>query len=130
MTLDRPSDALLVYSAAVCEALEAVSLAASVAFEAVDSNLAVVRPMGSLVERRRTARDTAKDMIREEYERERLKERLLEILSAVVGVQWIGTKSREKNVRFSEERGKDSLGLVSESEQEVSQGRKELQLLH
>jgi hypothetical protein len=65
VTFERPSEALLLYSPAVCEALEAVSLAVSVAFEAVDSNLAVVRPMGSLVERRKTARDTAKDMVRE-----------------------------------------------------------------
>jgi hypothetical protein len=65
VTFDRPSEALLLYSPAVCEALEAVSLAVSVAFEAVDSNLAVVRPKGSLVERRKTARVTAKDMVRE-----------------------------------------------------------------
>jgi hypothetical protein len=90
LTLDRPSEALLLYSAADDEALEAVSFAASVAFEAVDSNLAVVRPMGSLVERRKTARDAAKDMIKEEYAPERLKEMILEIREGVVGVQWIG----------------------------------------
>jgi hypothetical protein len=90
VTLDRPSEALLLYSAADDEALEAVSFAASVAFEVVDSNLAVVRPIGSLVERRKTARDAAKDMIREEYAPKRLKETILEIREGVVGVQWIG----------------------------------------
>lgn len=60
VTLDRPSDALLLYSEAVSEAFDAVSFAAPVALLAVDSNR---RPAGSFVERRRTARDTAKDIV-------------------------------------------------------------------
>ncbi len=106
LTLDRPSEALLLYSAAVFDAFAAVSFAASVAFEAVDSNLAVVRPRGSFAERRNAARDTAKDMIREEYAPEILKEMLLEIQDGVVGVQWIGMGSHEKNVSFRENLGK------------------------
>jgi hypothetical protein len=105
LTLDRPSEALLLYSAAFCDAFEAESLAASVAFEAVDSNLAVVRPAGSFAERRKAARDTAKDMIRGEYAPEGLKEMILEVLEIVVGVQWIGKGSREK-CQFSGELGK------------------------
>lgn len=96
VTLDRPSEALLLYSAAFSVALEAVSFAASVAFEAVDSNLAVVRPMGSFAVRLKTARDTAKDMIREEYAPERDKEMILEIREGVVGVQWIGRNRARK----------------------------------
>ena len=105
-TFDSPSEALLLYSLAVCEAFEAVSFAASVAFEAVDSNLAVVRPIGSWVVRRRAARDTANDMIREEYAPERLKEMILEILEGEVGVQWIGRGSARKlsGVRKKEEK--------------------------
>lgn len=112
VTLDRPSEALLLYSVAFSEAFEAVSLAASVAFEAVDSNLAVVRPIGSWAVRRRT-RDAAKDIIKEEYAPERLKEMLLEVREGGVDVQWIGRESRQKIVRFSEERGKDD-SYVSE----------------
>ena len=96
---------MLLYSAAACDAFEAVSFAASEAFEAVDSNLAVVRPIGSLVERRNTARDTAKDIFRGEYAPERLKAVILEAREMVVGVQWIGEESREK-CQFSGEFGK------------------------
>jgi hypothetical protein len=106
VTFDRPSEALLLYSFAVCEAFEAVSFAASVAFEAVDSNLAVVRPMGSWVVRRRAARDAAKDMIREEYAPERLKEMVLEIPERVVGVQWIGRYRARKLSGFREKEEK------------------------
>jgi len=66
LTLDRPSEALLLYSEAVCDAFDAVSLAASVAFEAVDSNLALVRPIGSLADRRNTAREMANNIMRGE----------------------------------------------------------------
>jgi len=105
LTLDRPSEALLLYSAAVCDAFEAESFAASEAFEAVDSNLAVVCPIGSLVERRKAARDTAKDIIRGEYAPERLKEMILGNREIVVGVQWVGEELREK-CQFSGEFGK------------------------
>ena len=89
LTLDRPSEALLLYSVAACDAFEAVSFAASVAFEAVDSNLAGVRPKGSLAERRKTAREMAADMIRKIYAPVGLKEIILEVRELVVGSQWV-----------------------------------------
>lgn len=61
-TFDRPSDALDWKFDAVCDALAAVSLAASAAFVVVDSNRRVARP-GSFVDCRRTARDTDNDMV-------------------------------------------------------------------
>jgi hypothetical protein len=61
-TLERPSEAFDLYSAAVCEALEAVSFAASAPFDVVDSNRRAVRP-GSLVDCRNTARETFNDIV-------------------------------------------------------------------
>jgi cell pole-organizing protein PopZ len=63
VTRDSPSEAFDLYSEAVCEALEAVSFAASVALAVVDSNLRADRPE-SLVDCRRTLREMANDMLR------------------------------------------------------------------
>jgi hypothetical protein len=65
-TFDRPSEAFDLYSEAVCDALDAVSFAASVALLAVDSNRADVRPTGSFADRRKTARESAIDIVRGE----------------------------------------------------------------
>lgn len=61
-TRDRPSEAFDWKLAAVCEALAAVSLAASLALELVDSNRRADLPV-SLADCRKTARDTGKDIM-------------------------------------------------------------------
>jgi len=63
-TLERPPEAFDLNSLALCDAFDAVSFAASVTLLAVDSNLAAVRPTGSLADRLKTARESAVDMLR------------------------------------------------------------------
>lgn len=61
-TLERPSEALDWMFEADCDALEAASLAASVAFAVVDWKRRVDRP-ASFVDCRTTARDIDNDMV-------------------------------------------------------------------
>ena len=101
-TLDSPSEALLLYSAAVCDALVAVSFAASVAFEAVLSNRALVRPMGSWAVRRKAARDTVKDIFKRYYALERVNEMSLGVEERGVVGQWI-EDDRARNFKKTRE---------------------------
>lgn len=78
LTLERPSEALLLKSDAVSDAFDAESFAASVALLAVDSKRAGVRPKGSFADRRKTARDTVIDMLRGECAPDKVEETILE----------------------------------------------------
>lgn len=62
VTRERPSEAFDLYFAAVSDAFEAVSFAASVALAVVDSNRRDVRPV-NLADCRSTARDPKNDMM-------------------------------------------------------------------
>lgn len=63
VTLERPSEAFDLYSAAVCDTFDAVSFAASLALAVVDSNRRDVRPV-NLADCRSTARDPKSDMMK------------------------------------------------------------------
>jgi hypothetical protein len=97
---------LLVKSDAFADAFDAVSLAASLALLAVDSNRAGVRPKGSFADRLKTARDTFIDIMRGEYVRDKVEEAILEVREQVVGLQWVMKEIARGSSTFSVALGK------------------------